>query len=265
MAQAQLQIIACQHELALATLSQLRIQDPKHGRLLGLLAQVYRELRDWDSLVRLIPELRKRHALPDAGIDGMEIEARRQLLMLPLPPGATGILRQAWGSVPGHLQRQPDLVAAYARQLIDLGQMAECETLLAGAIEHSWNDALVHLYGLVEGPDGSAQMQTAEGWMTHQNDNPMLLLTLGRLALRNKAPGKARDYLEKSILLHGPLEAYQELGRLLEQAGEHDKALELCQRALGLYAQEARMVARRSAAGQSPHQRSNPATAHYGY
>ena len=122
----------------------------------------------------------------------------------------------------------------------------------------------MQLYGLVKAPNAAAQLQTAEEWLAQQGDNPVLLLTLGRLALLNKAPGKARDYLEKSILLRGPLEAYQELGALLEQAGEHDRAMELCQRALHLYAQEARMAITRPA-GLSPHQRPNPATTHYGY
>ncbi|MDH3280584.1 MAG: tetratricopeptide repeat protein, partial [Gammaproteobacteria bacterium] len=56
-------------------------------------------------------------------------------------------------------------------------------------------------------------------------DDPHLLLSLARICIANELWGKARSYLETSIAKHGPAEAYQELGRLLEQLGEPQKAL----------------------------------------
>lgn len=265
MAQAQLQIIAQQYEQALATLSQLRIRDPKHGHVLGLLAQVYRELHDWDSLAKLIPELKKRKALPVVDIDALELETRRQLLMLPLPSGASGILKKAWNAVPQYLRQHPELVAIYAQHLIDQGGMEECEALLTSTIEHSWDQTLVRLYGLVQGRDPAAQMDTALEWLNRQHDDATVLLTLGRLALRNKMPGKARDYLQKAIDLDGPLEAYHELGKLLDQAGEHAEAMVLYRRAMERCTQELRSAARNAATPAHARRGKTPATADYGY
>ncbi len=235
MAQAQLQILAHQNERALATLSQLRTMDPKHPRVLGLLAQTYRELHDWESLANVIPELRKHKALPAPEIDALELEARRELLMLALPSGAASVLKQAWNAIPQHLRRHPDLVAIYARHLMTQGAMDDAEKLLATALGNGWNEDLVRLYGLVQATNPAVQLETAEGWLATQSDNPVLLLTVGRLAVRNKLFDQAREYLEKSILLHGPAEAYQELADLLEQRGEHEKALGYYRHALELY------------------------------
>ena len=235
MAQAQLQILAHQNERALATLSQLRTMDPKHPRVLGLLAQTYRELHDWESLANVIPELRKHKALPAPEIDALELEARRELLMLALPSGAASVLKQAWNAIPHHLRRHPDLVAIYARHLMTQGAMDDAEKLLATALGNGWNEDLVRLYGLVQATDPAVQLETAEGWLATQSDSPVLLLTVGRLAVRNKLLDQAREYLEKSILLHGPAEAYQELADLLEQRGEHEKALGYYRHALELY------------------------------
>lgn len=234
MAQAQLQILAHQNERALATISQLRTMEPRHPRVLSLLAQTYRELHDWESLANLIPELRKLKALPGADIDALELEARRELLRLALPSGATSVLKQAWNAIPHHLRQHPDLVAIYARHLTAQGAMDEAESLLANAIGSSWNEDLVRLYGLAQASDPAAQLETAEGWLATQSDSPVLLLTLGRLAARNKLLSQAREYLEKSILLRGPAEAYQELAGLMEQRGEHQKALEYYRHALEL-------------------------------
>ncbi len=263
LARGQLQLSAGQYQAALATLTQLRIHDPKHGRVLALLAQAYRALRDWDTLAKLIPEMRKRKAMPAAQIDAFELEARYQLLRLPLPTGSAGVLKRSWNAVPQHLRRHPPLVEIYVQHLIEQGEIEESESLLAATIEHNWNDPLVRLYGLVMGRNPRAQMETALEWLAQQGNNPSLLLTLGRLALRNNMPAKARDYLEKCIALNGPLEAYHELALLLEQTGENDQAMVLCQRALALYAQEihADTTALHTPSAQGP----EPVTAHYGY
>ena len=263
LARGQLQLSAGQYQAALATLTQLRIHDPKHGRVLALLAQAYRALRDWDTLAKLIPEMRKRKAMPAAQIDAFELEARYQLLRLPLPTGSAGVLKRSWNAVPQHLRRHPPLVEIYVQHLIEQGEIEESESLLAATIEHNWNDPLVRLYGLVMGRNPRAQMETALEWLAQQGNNPSLLLTLGRLALRNNMPAKARDYLEKCIALNGPLEAYHELALLLEQTGENDQAMVLCQRALALYAQEihADTTALHKPSAQGP----EPITAHYGY
>ncbi len=234
LAQAQLQLLARQNERALATLSQLRTMETRHPRVVGLLAQTYRELHDWESLANLIPELHKLKALPTADIDALELDARRELLRLALPSGATSVLKQAWNAIPHRLRQHPDLVAIYARHLVAQGAMNEAERLLGTAIGNSWNNNLARLYGLVQATDPAAQLETAEGWLTGHSDNPVLLLTLGRLAARNRHMGQAREYLEKSILLRGPAEAYQELASLMEQAGEHQKALEYYRQALDL-------------------------------
>ena len=265
MAQAQLQIMALQYEQALATLSQLRLRDPKHVQGLGMLAQVYRELHDWDSLTKAIPELKKRKALSTVDIDALELEARRHLLMLPLPNGASGLLKKAWNAVPIYLRQHPQLVAIYAQHLIDQGEMEECQTLLNAAIEHQWDPILVRLYGMVQGPDPRAQMDTALAWLNRQHDDPNVLLTLGRLALRNKLPGKAREYLMRAIELNGPLEAYHELGKLLDQAGEQAEAMTLYNRAMERCAKELHTAARNTGTPAHLPSGKTPATADYGY
>lgn len=265
MAQAQLQIGAQQYEQALATLTQLRIHDPKHAHVLGLLAQVYRALHDWDSLAKIIVELKKRKALPAADIDDLELETRRQLLMLPLPSGASVILKKSWNAVPQYLRQHPQLVAIYAQHLIDQGAAEECESLLASTLEHHWDETLVRLYGLVPGRDPATQMDTALEWLNRQHDDANVLLTLGRLALRRKLPGKAREYLEKAVDLNGPLEAFDELGRLLDQAGEHAQAMTLYHKAMERCANELRAASRRATTPATTRLGKTPATADYGY
>jgi HemY protein len=249
MTQAHLQHLTRQSEQSLATLSELRQSHARHGHILKLLAQVYQELRDWTSLVDLIPELHQHNALPAADIDALELAAHRELLQLTLPAGSIEVLSRAWNAVPKHLRRQPSLIAIYARQLIRQNEMAEAEAILRTALEQEWNSALAELYGQVHGADAVEQLDTAEAWLVAHPEEPRLLLALGRLALRLNDSAKARAYLEKCVTLQGPAEAYRELGALLERLGEKDKALGVYRRGLETYASELLTAGKKTTSG----------------
>lgn len=236
--QAQLQFRAHQYERALASLAQLRVNSPKHPHTLFMLATVYRELRDWENLANLIPDLRRLKAARAHDIEALEWQAHRELLMLPPPARGGGVLKQAWSAVPSHLRHKSEFVALYARQLIAQEAMDECEALISTALERGWSDELARLYGLTRSSNPAAQFETAEAWLQMHTDNPELLLTLGRLARRNKLDGKARIYLERAVALHSGLEAPFELAQLLEQAGERDQALDCYRQALARHGQE---------------------------
>ena len=69
-------------------------------------------------------------------------------------------------------------------------------------------------------------MTIAEQWLKKHPDDPYLLLSLGRLCKQRKLWGKARDYLEKSLIYDSSnLETYLELGELSENLEEPLQAL----------------------------------------
>ncbi|MFQ5936992.1 MAG: heme biosynthesis protein HemY, partial [Acidiferrobacterales bacterium] len=82
------------------------------------------------------------------------------------------------------------------------------------------------------GDSPSAQLETAEGWLSTRPDNPSLLLTLGRLSLQNELWGKARSYLESSAQRRPTAQTYRELAALMERLDEPDKALDYYRRGL---------------------------------
>ena len=251
MTQAYLQQHSQQLEQSLATLNELRAQVPKHRQVLKLQAQVRLELRDWTGLVDLIPELRQSYAMTSKEIDILELQAHRELLKLSLPSGAPAVLEKAWNALPKALRRHASLIAIYARQLIQQNEMARAETVLRAAIEESWDQNLVELYGLAAGPKAAEQLEIAEGWLSSHSDDPKLLLSLARLALHSGQDHKARNYFEKCLAQQGPADAYRDFGNLLERLGEKDKALNCYRRGLDLYANERRASAARGQGLQS--------------
>ncbi len=234
MIQAQAQLLSRQDEQALATLTQVRAQHPQQAQAVRLLIEAQRRLRDWQNLARLLPEARRRALLPENELDVLERDTQCALLNLPLPAGALPTLQQAWSAAPAAARQHPDLVAVYARQLIHQGAPDECADLLAATLERAWDERLVLLYGEVQGTSPAVQLETAEEWHARHGESPALLLTLGRLAQRNRLTDRARGYLEKSLSLGASAAAHAELGRLFEEAGDSARALSHCQQALEL-------------------------------
>ena len=78
------------------------------------------------------------------------------------------------------------------------------------------------------------QQATAESWLNNHSRDAVLLLTLGRICMRNQLWGKARDYLGESIDVQANPEAYYEFARLHEQEGNREAAAECYEKGLTL-------------------------------
>jgi HemY protein len=236
--QAQLQIAHEQLEQALATLTHLRSLEPRNTYVLRMLMKLYQELRDWEHLRDLLPELRKRDVLGGAQIAKLEARVYSELLRRAATSGDSQALRGAWEAIPKPQREDSELVLEYAKLLQGRGEGEEAEPLVRATLRRRWSDKLVHVYGLLDGDDPARQLAAAEAWAKDYGKNPVLLLTLGRLCLRNRLWGKARIYLESSIGAGPRAEAYNELGALLERMGDADAAMNCYREGMALAVSE---------------------------
>ena len=243
LSQARLQFDYKQPQQALDTLLNLDSATRRHAPVLKLFMKVYSELQQWESLIDLLPHLRKANIINEAQSDALERNAYTQLLARAASvPGrvdattdqdATALLK-AWQQVPPKVRAYENVISEYVRGLINKGLSDQAELALHEIINKEWNENLVHLYGLAAGVDSAKQLARAELWLNKHESNAMLLLTLGRLCLRTRLWGKARRYLEASVMATPHPEAYHTLAQLLERLGEHEKALDCYRKGLGL-------------------------------
>ena len=223
--QAELQIGHRQYEHALATLRHLQELDPNHAYGLKLLARLYKKLGDWMPLRALIPRLREFRAMPRAEIDRLEAQAVCALLeRLDAKSGAQATV--LWSEMPRRLRNDSNVVRAYVQALVKIGNYSTAESIARDALKSDWDEELVVLYGLARGEDPIRQLARVEDWLVEKGESAALLLTAGRLCVVAKLWGKARSYLESSIVLGGRPEAYEELGKLLKSLGEPEHAMQ---------------------------------------
>lgn len=225
---------------ALQTIRALHAEQPQHPQVLKLEQRLLFELRDWDALARLIPELRRRHVLDDAALRRLERGVWVNALGLAnndeSSAAALSALHARWKRVPSSLRHDPEVLASYALRLDALGAGREATPLLAEAIHQHYQPALVYLYGKLQGSDSSRQLREAEAWLKQHPADPVLLLTLGRLSAANRLWGKARDYFEASLGFVRNPEICAELAHLLQQMGETEDSNRMFREGLELSA-----------------------------
>lgn len=230
--QAEIHLKHHQTHAALAALEQLEATREQNARGLVLLARVFRQTGDWQRLQALEPRLRETSGIPTAFIDETVAQIYLDKLKALAKTTDQKALQQAWEQSPKSLRQRPEIVIAYARANMAHGDFATAEEALRTLIESRWDEAAVLAYGELENREPLETLEHAERWLTEHPEDSGLLLACARLCIRAELYGKARSYLETSIAIRPRLEAYQLLASLMDQLGEHERAIKALNDAL---------------------------------
>jgi HemY protein len=211
--QAQLQLANNQWEQALATLRHLQLLAPRHPYVLKLLVHLYEELKDWRSLLHLIPDLKINKLLPSEEIRRLEKSAYQQAISDYTKPNQDAQLTELVDTLPKYLKYDPDLILIYGEYLIAKNNNEKAEHVLRKTLKRQYDDKIVALYGHLR---SDSALQFAESLLKTHPHSATLYLALGRLSASGSLWGKAKDNFEESIRLQESVEAYAELGHLYE-------------------------------------------------
>lgn len=219
-------------------LEKLREQLPKHPRALRLLADTYQRLGAWPALTAILPPLKKlmdEKTWLDLGREawknhlvGISTEAG-----FPSRKSRIDAMMTAWRSAPAEFRADPVVVSSMADLLVQLDTPGEAFVALERAINtfvgSELPDELVMRFGRLDAEKPEEQLVIVEKWLAMRPTHPALLLAAGRISLRNKLWGKARDYFEASAAREATAESCAELVRLYSRLGENGK-VEQCLR-----------------------------------
>jgi len=238
--QAELQLAHGQLEQSLATLVQLRSASPKHPHVLFLLARIYEMLKSWTDLKKILPDLKKYRVLSVEQYRELEQVIHRELITTATQRGKIETLRTAWQHVPKALRQDVKMARHYIRCLLTLDDHDSAEVTVRETLKRQWDMELVYMYGLIESSDSDKQLAVVENWLKTNENNPVLLLTAGRLCKRNQLWGKAQSYLDASVGIQPRSDSYKELGQLMEQLEDADSAAGYFRKGLLLAQEEKR-------------------------
>jgi len=237
--QARMFLVGKKYEQCIANLERAKKIAPHHPVVLDLLQQVYVSLADWRALKVLLPELRRYKVRSSEEIDELEQNMYLSLLKqvsekIKLMPDdqARQLLEKEWLGIPKAIRINAEIAASYVNQMVKMGDEESAATFLRRELRRRWSDELVLYFGRVKARDTKKQQLTAIAWLKERPGNPFLLLSLGRLCLRNEEWKNARDYFESSLKLKKEPETFAELARLLAHLGEHRLSTDYYQQGL---------------------------------
>jgi HemY protein len=225
---AQLLFKSNQLEQCLAVLEHIKQYALNDPALADLLRQVYTRLEEWDKLHDLIPTLEKKKLVGAAELE----QLRLRLFMEQLYGVCNQVsddqnademldeLRKLWKKAPAKYKEEAKVVKHYADLLTQLGASADAAKAIEIALDKNWSAELALKYGASDFGVNQQQLLTAEDWLKERPANSELMLSLGRICLRNQLWGKAREYYSAGIKISPSAAAHGELSMLLRSLGE---------------------------------------------
>ena len=219
---AELQQAAEQWRPSVATLDALRERAPRHPLVLARLFEAYKAGGDWDAAAALAP------ALPDDVDANVQIEAWRTRLAKSEDDAKASDI---WRSMPKALRADEALLLTYVDVLASHEAQAAAEAALRDGLKRHWVAAWVRRYGEIC-IDPGRQLAAAKAWLKRHPDDPVLLLTSGRLAAAAGETAEAKAYLEASQEAEPSVAALTALGCLCAADGAATVANDYFRRAL---------------------------------
>jgi HemY protein len=218
-----------QFEEARPILEQMQSRRRRHPQVLDMLSRCYRELGEWDALLKLLPAMQK------AGIvdDEKAADLRQQAVVADLERcrGKDDLVAR-FRSLPRQMQRSAEVVGAFADQALQLGAPELTEEVIRNSLKVEWVSSLLIPYGEPGPDDGSRRLKQCEKWLQSHADDHWLHLALGRLCAREELWGKARQHMIRSLELEPTVLGYDTLGQLLERKGELELSMTCFRNAL---------------------------------
>lgn len=218
-----------QFEEARPILEDMQGRRRRHPQVLDLLARCYRELDEWEPLLKLLPAMQKAGILDEA----QAAELRQDAAVANLKRSRdTAELQARFRELSRQMQRSAEVVGAYADQALQLHAPELTEEVIRNSLKVEWVSSLLIPYG-EPGPDDSARrLRQCEKWLQVHPEDHWLHLALGRLCAREELWGKARQHMIRSLELEPTVLGYDTLGQLLERKGELELSMACFRNAL---------------------------------
>lgn len=183
-------------EEALALLSQLHENGPRHMHSLRLTLRAHRDLGHWADVLKLARTLTKRKALhPAASARMIATAAAERLRSAP----DTVTRKEVWKDLKDDERLLPEVALAAATVFQVDGDETRTRKVLENAIEVEFSPALLQAYARCGPEEIRFRLETAESWLRTRPNDPDLLQTLGALCLCGRLWGPAQRYLERSL------------------------------------------------------------------
>lgn len=226
-------------EEAIKALKPLQKKAPNQHLVWEYLAKAYEKTHEWEELAKVLPKLEKKHLLPEAELTRLNIVTYRGILQTAQQTQDVKQIQKTWAHFPRHVRQLSALQQQYIFILIAKNADKIAQKQIVAWLDQNWDDDLLRVFFHIKAPKSGEQLNIAEKWLTQHERDPVLLLELGKLCVKQQLWGKARNYFEASLAINPTVEVHQELANLYESLHEDkNKVLSTYKQALDVALRE---------------------------
>ncbi len=221
-------------ESAFDTLSTLRDEYATNPVVLNLLKTTYVNLKLWQPLIDLMPQLSKAKLVSDE--EKIELIKTAQCGILhdvAQQQGSEGLISH-WNSLPRKVKQDPHLIACFARELICRKADNEAFTVLKEALKKTPSPELYDLLPELNVPDIHPLVVFLEDVVKKEPDNAAAHSALARFYFRQEKWHESQEQFEAALKLRSNVSDYALLADTLDKQNQTKAAHEVSRKALTL-------------------------------
>lgn len=219
---------------ALETLHLLKGQHPNNVVIVNLLKQVYVELKQWQPLIDLTPQLGKLGLISEQDQQTLIQRAQCGLLAdVAENKGSEGLIGH-WNSLPRKLKQDAHLVECFVKQLIARNADHEAFTVIKETVKKHPNSTLITLLPEMKLSDTHPSKLLLEEMVRKDANNAEAHSALAQLQMRNEQWQEAQQHLEKALSVRSNVSDYAYLADVLEKQNLNKAAQEVSKKALSI-------------------------------
>lgn len=207
---------------ALDLLDQISSRGARHMVSLRTALRAYEQAERWEDVLRTLRLVEKRDAMHPVAT--AQLRARALTALLSRSQGDPAAVRALWKGLRADERASSAVAVQFARAFADCGAQDEARRIVEQTLDAGMDDAMVALYGRLDGLAVRDRLDRLEGWRTRHGDGAGVLMALGEVCAAEKLWGKAEDYLQQALRREPSVRAHLALGELYERLGRSAEA-----------------------------------------
>ncbi|MEF1312062.1 heme biosynthesis HemY N-terminal domain-containing protein [Vibrio mytili] len=221
-------------EAALNTLQSLKGQYANNSIVLNLLKTTYLQLKLWQPLLDLVPQLNKAKLISEDEQAELVQTAQCGLLHdVAQKQGSEGLIAH-WNGLSRKVKQEPHLIACFARELIARKADSEAFTILKESLKKTPTPELYQLLPDLNLPDIHPAVVFLEGVVKKEPENAAAHSALANYYFRQEKWSEAQQHFEVALKLRTDVSDYAFLADTLEKQNLTKAAHEVSRKALTL-------------------------------
>lgn len=231
---AKLQFRHQQYEEALASIQGLINKHPRNTILLTLLKDCYVQLKDWQALLRILPELKRAEVITEPQFDQLEVMSECGLMAhIAVQQGSDGLLAH-WNGLSRTVKQKTEVITCLVEQLSTRQADNQAYVILREQLKKENSDALVKLIPNLTLNDYHPAITKLEELLRQDEENPVTQSALGQLYYRQQQWNEAKAHFEKALEVRSDVTDYAWLAKTLENLDDANAANRISREALTL-------------------------------